>query len=707
MTHNKANKSKILALILGLTMCISLMFGIVFASPVDTARAEETDTRIVVSTITATSNIDDVVGYMKSVVRPTFNIVGDVPVNLGTHRWKKYDGSEWIWSEDDTFVEGKYRYEVQIRTDNTTHVLDKNGVTLTVNGENWTEKGESIWIGDDYSWDWFYSREYEITKPTTMAVTDELVPVTDLVGKEYNETAQEPTFGGTLVRGTDFEVSYAVKAGSTGKLDINGKPVGAGTYIVTVTGKGAYEGSFTKEFVIAKAGGPSAPILKGYAPTTVGGSDGKITGTTKDMEYDVDSLFTNPKDCSDGETTGFTEGTYFVRIKETDNYKASATFAVQVRLYTVTVEDGAGEKVTKHRTDDIVTITVTKPAGKALSKWVFFNIIIPDEKKETITFEMPDCDVRLVAVFEDIEDTEYRVTVTNGTASAATAKYQQEVTVTANEPDDDEYFDKWEVTGLDTTGMDLTKTEITFNMPAGNVTFTATYLRVTKYGIVIVDGTKDKEVAKAGETVAITANPAPTGKVFDKWTCETAGVTIEFESATSPKTTFVMPACEITIQAHFRDIDAAPSVEIKVSGGTGAGTYKQGDSVTVTAEDKEGKVFTGWQDESGKIVSTQKEYTFKVEGEKTLTAVYEDKSSGGGEITPPAKKDGLSGGQIAGIVIGSVAVAGIGGFAVLWFAVKKKTFEELGVALKKGFTAIGNFFKTLGAKIKALFTGKK
>ena len=656
------------------------------------------DERIKISEIHADSNIDEIVGYGKSVVRPTLDITEGLPVNLGTHRWKKYDGSEWIWSEDDTFVEGKYRYEVQIRTDNTTHVLDKNGVTLTVNGENWTEKGESIWIGDDYSWDWFYSREYEITKPTTMAVTDELVPVTDLVGKEYNETAQEPTFGGTLVRGTDFEVSYAVKAGSTGKLDINGKPVGAGTYIVTVTGKGAYEGSFTKEFVIAKAGGPAAPILKGYAPTTVGGSDGKITGTTKDMEYDVDSLFTNPKDCSDGETTGFTEGTYFVRIKETDNYKASATFAVQVRLYTVTVEDGAGEKVTKHRTDDIVTITVTKPAGKALSKWVFFNIIIPDEKKETITFEMPDCDVRLVAVFEDIEDTEYRVTVTNGTASAATAKYQQEVTVTANEPDDDEYFDKWEVTGLDTTDMDLTKTEITFNMPAGNVTFKATYLRVTKYGIVVVDGTKDKEVAKAGETVAITANPAKPGKVFDKWTCETAGVTIEFESATSPKTTFVMPACEITIQAHFRDIDAAPSVEIKVSGGTGAGTYKQGDSVTVTAEDKEGKVFKGWQDASGAIVSTNKSYTFTVNGETTLTAVYED---------APTAKDGLSGGQIAGIVIGSVAVAGIGGFAVLWFAVKKKTFEELGVALKKGFTAIGNFFKTLGAKIKELFTRKK
>lgn len=136
--------------------------------------------------------------------------------------------------------------------------------------------------------------------------------------------------------------------------------------------------------------------------------------------------------------------------------------------------------------------------------------------------------------------------------------------------------------------------------------------------------------------------------------------------------------------------------------------YKEGESVTVTAnEPAEGKEFVGWQDASGKIVSTEKSYTFTVNGETTLTAVYEDKSSGGGEITPPAKKDGLSGGQIAGIVIGTLLLAGIGGFAIFWFAVKKKTFADLGVALKKGFTAIGNFFKNLGAKIKALFTKKK
>ena len=126
--------------------------------------------------------------------------------------------------------------------------------------------------------------------------------------------------------------------------------------------------------------------------------------------------------------------------------------------------------------------------------------------------------------------------------------------------------------------------------------------------------------------------------------------------------------------------------------------YADGESVTVTAEDKEGKVFKGWQDESGKIISTDKSYTFTVTGERTLNAVYEDVL---------AVKNGLSGGQIAGIVIGSVAVAGIGAFSIFWFAVKKKSFADLGVALKNGFMAIGKFFKNLGAKIKSLFTKKK
>lgn len=117
--------------------------------------------------------------------------------------------------------------------------------------------------------------------------------------------------------------------------------------------------------------------------------------------------------------------------------------------------------------------------------------------------------------------------------------------------------------------------------------------------------------------------------------------------------------------------------------------YAHGESVTVTAEDKEGKEFVGWKDESGKIVSTKKEYTFEVKDEMVLTAVYQDKAPGGGtidgEIAPAPDKNGLSGGQIAGIVIGSLAGVGIIGFAIFWFVVKKKTFAELISAIKALF----------------------
>ena len=258
-------------------------------------------------------------------------------------------------------------------------------------------------------------------------------------------------------------------------------------------------------------------------------------------------------------------------------------------------------------------------------------------------------------------------------------------------------------TGSDVTGLSSGRYQIRFketdNYNAGEVVeVQVPESGVSSYNLTVIGGTGEG-VFIQGASVTITANAPATGKRFSGWTIEG----ISGLDTTKTSLTFNMPAGNVTATANYEDIEYT----ITVNGGTGGGTYKQGDEVTVTAEDKEGKEFVGWQDERGKIVSTEKSYKFTVSEEKTLTAVYEDKSSGGGEITPPAKKDGLSGGQIAGIVIGSVAVAGIGGFAIFWFAVKKKTFADLGIALKKGFTAIGNFFKNLGAKIKALFTKKK
>lgn len=240
-------------------------------------------------------------------------------------------------------------------------------------------------------------------------------------------------------------------------------------------------------------------------------------------------------------------------------------------------------------------------------------------------------------------------------------------------------------TGSDVTGLSSGKYQIRFketdNYNAGAfVEVQVPESGVSSYNLTVIGGTGEG-VFIQGASVTITANAPATGKRFSGWTIEG----ISGLDTTKTSLTFNMPANAVTATANYEDIEYT----ITVNGGTGGGTYKQGDEVTVTAEDKEGKEFVGWQDESGKIVSTQKEYTFVVKDGIVLTAVYQNKAPGGGtidgEIAPAPDKNGLSGGQIAGIVIGSLAGVGIVGFAIFWFVVKKKSFAELISAIKALF----------------------
>lgn len=147
----------------------------------------------------------------------------------------------------------------------------------------------------------------------------------------------------------------------------------------------------------------------------------------------------------------------------------------------------------------------------------------------------------------------------------------------------------------------------------------------------------------------------------------------------------------------YKQVESIPAtgepaqVPVTVTGGNGTGNYTEGETVTITANaPEEGKTFKGWRDASGNIVSTDATYTFTVTGEVSLTAVYEDINAGGGDQPgggqpggEQSEKTGLSGGQIAGIVIGSVLLAGIGGFSLFWFVIKKKKFADLIALFKK------------------------
>ena len=464
-----------------------------------------------------------------------------------------------------------------------------------------------------------------------------------------------------------------------GELTKN-KDVGTATLTVKDNEIGNYNitNIVTVDFEIIKGTKTPPAGLTGVAPSADGARDGKITGTTDEMEYSTDTAFTSPIPCTDGETIGLAEGTYYVRYKETGTSKPSDYAVVKVALNSVTVIGGTGGG--KYAAKKSVTVKATVPTGKTFASWSFTGVVLSSAQltQEEMTFEMPDNDVTLKATFEDII---YSITVTNGTASAPTAKYQEQVTVKANAPATGKEFDKWVVSGITLSDEDSAKATLSFKMPASDVTIEATY-KDALYRITVTNGTASATTAKYQTEVTVTANAPDSDTSFDKW--EVTGLDTTGMDLSKTEIKFQMPAGDVTFKATYvKDEESAASFEIKVEGGTGAGTFNKGKSITITAnEPAEGKKFAGWKDESGVIVSTEKEYTFKVTGATTFTAVYEDMSSGGGEITPPAEKDGLSGGAIAGIVIGSAAVAGLGGFAIFWFVIKKKSFADLIAAIK-------------------------
>ncbi|CDB24775.1 putative uncharacterized protein [Firmicutes bacterium CAG:552] len=606
MTNNKANKSKILALILGLAACLALMLGIVVASPANTARAEETDLHIPVSTITATSN-------------------------------------------------------------------------------------------------------YKVEKTTTVAITDELVPVTDLV-KVFNDAAQEPTFGGTLVRGTDFEVSYAVKAGSIDMLDFSGKPVGAGTYIVTVTGKGAYEGSFTKEFVINKAARSDVPVGLIANPISCRDGSGTIDGVTIAMEYRKvgDADYTK---CTSSKITGLAAGEYQIRYAENENYLASADVTV-----TIAISHNLGTLIEE------TPATCIADGMQAHYKCSVCNKYFDESKTEKTeaALTIPATGVHTFGTLIEEQPAtciaggmkaHYKCTVCGKYFDENKNETTEEALKTPVSPYYGHNFGFWveeEYATCQAPGRkgykhcsicdkdyDASNTEITdFVIPVNpdghelgdlvaEVPATCKDTGVKEHRDCRLCGKHCDPITR--KEIADLTIPTTNNHTYGKLIPEVPATTTEFG---------VKEHKDCSVCGKHFDKDGNEITELRIAK---IGThnvivngeskfYVHGESVTVTAEDKEGKEFKGWQDENGEIVSTNKSYTFTVKEATTLTAVYEDKSSGGGEITPPAKKDGLSGGQIAGIVIGSVAVAGIGGFAVLWFAVKKKTFADLIAAIKALFT---------------------
>ena len=110
-------------------------------------------------------------------------------------------------------------------------------------------------------------------------------------------------------------------------------------------------------------------------------------------------------------------------------------------------------------------------------------------------------------------------------------------------------FKAWSVGGVEKAAGD--KITVT-----ANTTVTAVWEAI-EYNITVTDGKATvgagTPITKAtiGTTVTLTANAAPSGKVFDKWEVVSGGITLA--DANSTTTTFTMPASAVSVKATYKN----------------------------------------------------------------------------------------------------------------------------------------------------------
>ena len=266
-------------------------------------------------------------------------------------------------------------------------------------------------------------------------------------------------------------------------MDIAGNTAtDAGDYTVRVTSKtdrwaDGSTGAVTAAWSIGKATQEAPNGLIGVAPTTEGGSDGKITGVDATMEYRAESetIYTT---CTGIEIENLPAGNYFVRYAEDHNHFASPDAEVTVGEgtpladCTITFNASGGSGSMDSVTVNAGTIYIlpacgfTAPADQEFKAWEIGGTEYKVGDSYTV---LGDTEIKALWENSVITPTTYTVTVSNdgnGTASASHAKAAAgtEITLTAT-PQIGYHFKGWQVESP--AGLVITNNK--FTMPDGNV----------------------------------------------------------------------------------------------------------------------------------------------------------------------------------------------------------------------------------------------
>ena len=320
----------------------------------------------------------------------------------------------------------------------------------------------------------YHLKEWQVESPTGLVITnnkftmpDSNVEVKAIFEEDAPPAPTDPAKPSISVTGTytynGSEHTATVSGYDPATMDISGNTAtDAGDYTVRVTSKtGKWaDGStdaVTAAWSIGKATQEAPNSLIGVAPTTEGGSDGKITGVDATMEYRAESetIYTA---CTGIEIENLSAGNYFVRYAEDHNHFASPDAEVTVDEgkpladFTITFNGNGGsgsmEPVTvKAGTNYILPACgFTAPADQEFKAWEIGGAEYKVGDSYTV-----DRDTEIKALWENsvITPTTYTVTVGNdgngtGTATPSTAAAGTTITLTAT-PNTGYHLKEWQV----------------------------------------------------------------------------------------------------------------------------------------------------------------------------------------------------------------------------------------------------------------------
>ena len=297
------------------------------------------------------------------------------------------------------------------------------------------------------------------------------------------------------------------------------------------------------------------------------------------------------------------------------------------KLHTVTV-DGGHADVTSALTGKEITVDADVPDGKKFMGWKAEGITLTpaQQQSEHITFFMPEGNVTLTAEYKTL----HTVTVigADGTSTVLPDTYIEGDTVTVNAADygiPADEFDSWESNDIRLTTDKRQSPTLTFKMVDKNVTLTA--VPKTLFTITVTGGTVNGESTtarvKAGDWVTIKAENKGDDWKFIEWkltgpenfTLDTSQSTVQFQ----------MPSGDVTLEAVQMEYRT-----VTINNGNSSTVNEKalhGDSITVTADEVDGKRFAYWEvtGPDGTKKLTDKAITVTVpEGDITLTAKYNE-----------------------------------------------------------------------------------